>query len=98
MRTSASLLALILLFGVVVSCKLSERLMGDKNAGTVSALWNLAYDAGLGVGAAGFGLVAAQTGYPIAFALTAALMLTALVPAMAGSPAPLASAPRRSAS
>lgn len=39
MRTSASLLALILLFGVVVSCKLSERLMGDKNAGTVSALW-----------------------------------------------------------
>src|ERR1044072_869409 len=39
MRTSASLLALVLMFGVVVSCKLSERLMGDKNAGTVSALW-----------------------------------------------------------
>ena len=39
MRTSASLLALVLIFGVVVSCKLSERLMGDKNAGTVSALW-----------------------------------------------------------
>ena len=39
MRTSASLLALILLFAVVVSCKLSERMMGDKNAGTVSALW-----------------------------------------------------------
>src|ERR1043166_1761301 len=39
MRTSASLLALILMFGVVVSCKLSERLMGDKNAGTVSNLW-----------------------------------------------------------
>jgi len=27
------------MFGVVVSCKLSERLMGDKNAGTVSNLW-----------------------------------------------------------
>jgi hypothetical protein len=39
MRTFAPLLALILMFGVVVSCKLSERLMGDKNAGTVSTLW-----------------------------------------------------------
>jgi hypothetical protein len=39
MRTSASLLALVLIFSVVVSCKLSERLMGDKNAGTVSTLW-----------------------------------------------------------
>jgi hypothetical protein len=39
MRMSASLLALFLMFGVVVSCKLSERLMGDKNAGTVSTLW-----------------------------------------------------------
>lgn len=39
MRTSASLLALLLLLGVALSCKLSERLMGDKNAGTVSALW-----------------------------------------------------------
>ena len=39
MRTSASLLALVLMFGAVVSCKLSERLMGDKNSGTVSALW-----------------------------------------------------------
>lgn len=39
MRTSASLLALVLLLGVALSCKLSERLMGDNNAGTVSALW-----------------------------------------------------------
>jgi len=46
--------------------------------GTVSAIWNLAYDAGIGVGAFGFGLVAARTGYPPAFALTAALMLAAL--------------------
>ena len=40
MRTSASLLVLVLIFGVVVSCKLSERLLGDKNAGTVSNLWS----------------------------------------------------------
>jgi predicted MFS family arabinose efflux permease len=47
--------------------------------GTVSAIWNLAFDAGIGVGAFGFGVVAARTGYAPAFALTAALMLAALV-------------------
>jgi predicted MFS family arabinose efflux permease len=49
--------------------------------GTVSAMWNLAYDAGLGVGASGFGLLAAQTGYPAAFGLTGVLVLAALAPA-----------------
>ena len=39
MRASASLLALTLILGVAISCKLSERLAGDKNAGTVSELW-----------------------------------------------------------
>jgi hypothetical protein len=39
MKASASLLALILIFGVAISCKLSEKLAGDKNAGTVSELW-----------------------------------------------------------
>jgi predicted MFS family arabinose efflux permease len=47
--------------------------------GTASALWNLAYDAGLGVGGAGFGVLATRTGYQAGFALTAALMLLALV-------------------
>ncbi|MFF3767632.1 MFS transporter [Streptomyces sp. NPDC001922] len=51
--------------------------------GTVSALWNLAYDAGMGIGAVGFGALAGRTGYPWAFAVTAALMLTAVVPARA---------------
>jgi predicted MFS family arabinose efflux permease len=50
--------------------------------GMVSALWNLAIDAGVGIGAAGFGVVAAQTSYPIAFALTAVLMLAVLGPAV----------------
>ncbi|MFE9611474.1 MFS transporter [Streptomyces sp. NPDC006012] len=49
--------------------------------GTVSALWNVAYDAGMGIGAVGFGAVAGLTGYPWAFVLTALLMLTALFPA-----------------
>ncbi len=39
MKTSASLLALFLVLGVAISCKLAERLGGDKNAGTVSELW-----------------------------------------------------------
>jgi predicted MFS family arabinose efflux permease len=40
----------------------------------VSAVWNLAYDAGMGLGAAGFGLLAAGTGYPAAFVVTAAML------------------------
>jgi predicted MFS family arabinose efflux permease len=47
----------------------------------VSAVWNLAYDAGLGLGAAGFGVLVTRTGYPGAFGLVAALMLVALAPA-----------------
>lgn len=50
--------------------------------GTVSAMWNFAYDAGMGAGAVGFGLLAGGTGYSLAFACTAALMLTALAPAL----------------
>jgi MFS family permease len=45
-----------------------------------SALWNLAYDAGYGAGPAVFGLICVSTGYPVAFALTSALIL-AVVPA-----------------
>jgi hypothetical protein len=39
MRIPASVLALVLILGVALSCKLGERLAGDKNAGTVSTLW-----------------------------------------------------------
>ncbi|MFC9080389.1 MFS transporter [Streptomyces sp. NPDC057062] len=52
----------------------------ESGYGTVSALWNVAYDGGMGLGAVGFG-AAAHTRYPAAFALTAAVMLVALVPA-----------------
>ena len=52
--------------------------MPPSGAGTASALWNLAYDGGYGAGPAAFGLLVGHTGYPAAFALTAALMLAAL--------------------
>jgi len=45
-----------------------------------SALWNLAYDGGMGVGAVGFGLVAGTLGYPAGFALAAGVLLLALLP------------------
>lgn len=50
--------------------------------GTVSALWNCAYDAGMGAGAVAFGWLAAGTGYSWAFALTAVVMLGALAPVL----------------
>ncbi|QWF83024.1 hypothetical protein HUW46_06463 [Amycolatopsis sp. CA-230715] len=48
----------------------------------VSALWNLAYDAGMGVGAVGFGAVAGATGYAMGLAGVALLFAVALVPAI----------------
>jgi len=50
--------------------------------GTVSTLWYVAYDAGLALDAAGFGVVAARTDYPATFALTAALVVAAMLPAL----------------
>ena len=47
-----------------------------------SAVWNLAYDAGYGAGPAVFGLFAARTGYPAAFALTGVLVLAVLPAAL----------------
>ena len=47
----------------------------------VSAIWNAAYDAGMGAGAIGMGLLAGRTGYPGVFLFTAALTVTALLPA-----------------
>ena len=52
--------------------------MPPRRLGTASALWSLAYDAGYGAGPVLFGLLVNHTGYPAAFALTAALMLAAL--------------------
>ena len=45
-----------------------------------SAAWSIAYDSGLGLGAIAFGALASHTGYPIAFVLCGAFVLTALWP------------------
>ena len=47
----------------------------------VSAIWNAAYDAGMGAGAIGMGLITGHVGYPATFLLTAVLVLPALMPA-----------------
>lgn len=49
--------------------------------GAVSAIWNAAYDGGMGVGAIGVGVLVGHTGYPAAFLLTALLVVPALLPA-----------------
>jgi predicted MFS family arabinose efflux permease len=46
--------------------------------GTVSAIWNGAYDLGMGAGAIGVGVLVAFTGFNVAFLLIAASMLPAL--------------------
>jgi predicted MFS family arabinose efflux permease len=63
--------------------------VGPSGYGTVSAIWNLAFDAGIGAGAFGFGVLAAQTGYPAAFAVTALVVLVALVPLWRDRTAPV---------
>jgi predicted MFS family arabinose efflux permease len=45
----------------------------------VSAVWNVAYDLGLGLGPVAFGLLATYTGYPAGFAGCAALLLLTLI-------------------
>jgi predicted MFS family arabinose efflux permease len=50
----------------------------------VSAVWNLAYDAGLGIGATGFGVIAVREGYSGGFAIAAGIMLVVLLPAWLG--------------
>lgn len=70
-------------FGVMQNASLA--LMFDRVSrsgyNAASAVWNLAYDTGMGAGAAIFGFVAVRTGYTAAFLLTGAVMLTALAPA-----------------
>ena len=51
---------------------------------TASAVWNIAYDAGMGLGAAAFGLLVGVTGFPVGFALTAALIPLALLTLLPG--------------
>jgi len=88
-RPVAVVLAMLLLgagFGVAQNASLALMFEhappGDYDA--VSAVWNMAYDAGLAVGGAGFGVLAARAGYPAAFGVAGALMAVALGPAWGG--------------
>ena len=50
--------------------------VSESGVSVVGALWNLAYDSGMGIGAAWFGAVASGAGYPVAFGLTALVMVS----------------------
>jgi MFS family permease len=84
LASAAAVLAGMCLFGIGfgIGQNATFALMIDRmpprQLGTASALWNLAYDAGYGAGPALFGLLVAHTGYPVGFALTAALMVAAM--------------------
>jgi len=67
-------------FGVAQSATyavLVERAPADGH-GAVSALWNLAYDLGYGVGPLAFTALVGASGYPAAFALTGLVVLAGL--------------------
>lgn len=79
-----ALVAAMTLFGIGfgISQNASLALMfnrvRDRDYGTASALWNIAYDGAMGLGAAGFGVMVGWSGYPIGFAFTAAVVLLVL--------------------
>ncbi len=52
---------------------------GSTGYGAASAIWNIAYDAGTGVGALGLGAVAEPFGYSAAFGVAAVLLLAGVV-------------------
>ena len=72
--------------GFGVTQNVTQTLMYDRVPesadGAASALWNLAYDGGMGLGAAAFGVLALHTGYPVAFVLVAAILAAAVLPAV----------------
>ena len=85
-RGAAAVLAGATLFGVgfgitqnATLCLMYTR-VSETAYSTVSAIWNLAYDGGMGAGVIGFGFLADQIGYPSAFGVTALLMLAGLLP------------------
>ena len=68
-------------FGVVQNASLSWMLDTTTQSGhdTLSAAWNLAYDSGLGIGAAILGAVAGRSGYAFAFVILAVLVAISLL-------------------
>ncbi len=48
-------------------------------SGPASTAWNIAYDAGQGLGSIGFGILVTLSGYPLTFAI-AAILVTVCLP------------------
>ncbi|MET0524239.1 MAG: MFS transporter [Nocardioides sp.] len=67
-------------FGLVQTASVNLMLAAATPAqyGAVSAVWNVAYDLGWGLGAAAVGLLVTSLGVPLAFAATAAAVATML--------------------
>jgi MFS family permease len=83
--TPVAIFAGMVLFGVgfgVIENATFALLIEQQPEARASALWNFAYDAGYGFGPAAFGLFSVRTGYPVAFALTGALMIAVLPAAL----------------
>ena len=81
LATPALIFASMVLFGAgfgVIENATFALLIEQLPEAKASTLWNFAYDAGYGAGPAVFGLFAARTGYPAAFALTGILVLAVL--------------------
>ncbi|WP_424809643.1 MFS transporter [Rhodococcus sp. 27YEA15] len=70
-------------FGAVQneSLVMAFRAAGPSRLGSASAVWNISFDAGTGIGALALGFVAAAAGYPWVFAVSA--LAVALIPALA---------------
>ncbi|RJL33212.1 MFS transporter [Bailinhaonella thermotolerans] len=66
-------------FGAAQNVSLSLMFESTPTPSTTSALWNIAFDIGIGLGGTAFGLLSTATGYPAAFALLAALILAMLL-------------------
>ncbi len=68
-------------FGVLQNATLSLMYARVPAAGygTVSAIWNAAYDVGMAAGAIGVGMLVTATGFPVAFLCTAAVLVPALL-------------------
>lgn len=67
-------------FGAVQNASLATMYhqVDTPDYGSVTAVWSVAYDTGLGVGAAGFGLLASLTSYGTGFGIMAGVMVLAL--------------------
>jgi MFS family permease len=74
-------------FGVVQNDSLTVLFtaFGSTGYGAASAIWNISYDAGTGVGALALGAVAEPFGYSAAFGAAAALLGAGALVAMVGS-------------